>query len=111
VSAEQQRWGELLETLGTAPTADLPPGPDACAEALDAMFVYLDRELADDAAVRRIGEHLGVCVECVAVYDREQLVRSVLARSCRGEQASAELRRRIESLLVAANGGPGARRS
>lgn len=104
MSAEQKRWGELIDTLGTTDSADVPPGPDACAEALGAMFLFLDSELGDEAASHRIGEHLGICVDCVAAYDREQLVRAVVARSCRGEQAPAGLRVRIEAFITAAVG-------
>ncbi len=104
MSAEQKRWGELIDTLGTTDSADVPPGPDACAEALGAMFLFLASELDDEAASHRIGEHLGICVDCVAAYDREQLVRAVVARSCRGEQAPAGLRGRIEAFITAAVG-------
>ena len=64
------------------------------------MFLFLDHELDDQAARRRIAEHLELCVDCLAAYDAEKLVRAVLARSCRGERASVELRERIELFVT-----------
>lgn len=99
MSTENSRWGELIETLGAADGTSMPPPPDACAEALGEMFLFLDRELDDESARHRIADHLELCVDCVAAYDAEKLVRAVLARSCRGERASVELRQRIELFI------------
>ena len=95
-AADTSRWGELIESLGAADGSTVPPPPDACAEALGQMFVYLDQELGDPSTEHRIAEHLELCVDCVAAYDAEKLMRAIVARSCRGERASVELRQRIE---------------
>lgn len=100
MTADNARWGELIETLGAADAKSVAPPPDACAEALGEMFLFLDHELTDDATVHRIAEHLEMCVDCVTAYDSEKLMRAVLARSCRGERASLELRQRIEFFLT-----------
>jgi mycothiol system anti-sigma-R factor len=95
-TADRSHWGELIESLGAADGSVVPPPPDACAEALGQMFLYLDQELSDPSTQHRIAEHLELCVDCVAAYDAEKLMRAVVARSCRGERASVELRQRIE---------------
>lgn len=100
MTTDNSRWGELIETLGAADGTSVAPPPDACAEALGEMFLFLDHELTDDGAVHRIAAHLEMCVDCVAAYDSEKLLRAVLARSCRGEHASPELRQRIEFFLT-----------
>ena len=95
-ATDTSHWGELIESLGAADGSTVPPPPDACAEALGQMFLYLDQELGDPSTQHRIAEHLELCVDCVAAYDAEKLMRAVVARSCRGERASVELRQRIE---------------
>lgn len=102
-NTDSRRWSELLDTLGQGAPAHDAPAADACAEAIGQMFLFLDRELDDPAARHRIATHLEICVDCVATYDTEKLVRAVLLRSCSGERAPAELRSRIAELIAASD--------
>jgi mycothiol system anti-sigma-R factor len=64
-----------------------------CADFLEQIVYLLDNELdaADCAAVR---VHLDTCNPCLAKYDLQRTVKSIVARSC-AEQAPADLRDRV----------------
>lgn len=64
-----------------------------CSEALGRMFVFLDREL-DQASCADIQRHLDECGPCLAKYELERTVKSLVARSCH-EVAPDGLRERI----------------
>lgn len=70
-----------------------------CSEALLRVFEYLDGEMAeaDHAAVRA---HLDACAECLRQYDLDQMVKSVVKRSCRPEPAPLHLRATIVQRLT-----------
>ncbi|HEV8054892.1 MAG TPA: mycothiol system anti-sigma-R factor [Nocardioidaceae bacterium] len=69
------------------------PHDQDCAEILERAFLFIDNELAeaDYAEIRR---HLDECGPCLAKYNLEQVVKSLVARSCR-EQAPPGLRDRV----------------
>ncbi|MDP9443422.1 MAG: mycothiol system anti-sigma-R factor [Actinomycetota bacterium] len=69
------------------------PHADDCAEVLQRMFLFLDREIAD-ADSAQIQRHLDECGPCLAKYNLEQAVKALVARSCR-EQAPQRLRDRL----------------
>lgn len=64
-----------------------------CAEVLDHLYAYLDHELptADSAQIAR---HMDECGPCLREYGLEEVVRSLVRRSCH-ESAPASLRSRV----------------
>lgn len=64
-----------------------------CSEVLGRVFFFLDNEL-DQADCAQIEHHLEECGPCLARYDLERTVKSLVARSC-SEQAPETLRRRV----------------
>jgi mycothiol system anti-sigma-R factor len=72
----------------------LPDDMDAdeldCADVLDAVYNYLDGELADEA-LHRIRHHLDLCSPCLREFGIEREVKMLVARSC-CETAPSELR-------------------
>jgi anti-sigma factor (TIGR02949 family) len=65
-----------------------------CARALQRMYEFLDDELAT-ADVEAIREHLEACEPCLDTYDLEQMVKTLIRRSCGGDIAPAALRTRV----------------
>ena len=70
-------------------------GHDAkdCSEVLGRVFFFLDNEL-DQADCAQIEHHLEECGPCLARYDLERTVKTLVARSC-SEQAPEGLRQRV----------------
>jgi mycothiol system anti-sigma-R factor len=64
-----------------------------CAEVLENLFLFLDHEI-EDASYAEIREHLDECAPCLAKYNLEQVVKALVARSCR-EPAPPTLRERV----------------
>jgi mycothiol system anti-sigma-R factor len=76
------------------------PGEDRCAEVLEQVYVFLDREI-DETDRRRVQEHLDECGPCLARYDLERLVKQLVHRSCANQHAPGELRERVLSRIRA----------
>jgi mycothiol system anti-sigma-R factor len=74
-------------------THEADPSASDCADYLDQIVYFIDNELAaaDCAEVQR---HLDTCNPCLAKFDLQRTVKSVVARSC-SEAAPAELRQRV----------------
>lgn len=69
------------------------PSASDCAEFLEQIVYFIDNELAEaDCALVR--EHLDTCNPCLAKYDLQRTVKSIVARSC-SEAAPSELRQRV----------------
>ena len=66
---------------------------DDCSVILSRMFFFIDNEL-EEADCAEIQQHLDDCGPCLARYDLERTVKSLVARSC-SEQAPAGLRQRV----------------
>ena len=65
-----------------------------CTQVLAALHAFLDGEAsAADCTVIKV--HLDECGPCLAEYDIDKIVKSVVARSCGCEAVSEELRVRI----------------
>jgi mycothiol system anti-sigma-R factor len=64
-----------------------------CSEVLDRVFFFLDNEL-DQADCAQIQQHLDECGPCLAKYDLERTVKTLVARSCT-EVAPEGLRQRV----------------
>ncbi|REF35475.1 mycothiol system anti-sigma-R factor [Thermasporomyces composti] len=65
-----------------------------CAEVLERVFLFLDNEL-DEADCAKIRRHLDECAPCLQKYDLEELVKSLVARSCGGDKPPESLRSKI----------------
>ncbi len=69
--------------------------PDTdCSEVLGRVFFFLDQEL-DQADCAQIQHHLDECGPCLARYDLERTVKTLVARSC-SEVAPEGLRQRVQ---------------
>ena len=75
------------------------PSDCTCGDALSRVYDYLDREL-DAAAARAIAVHLEACPDCTEHYRLEQLVKSLVHRTCCEERAPEELRVRIVARIA-----------
>jgi mycothiol system anti-sigma-R factor len=64
-----------------------------CSEVLGRVFFFLDNEL-EKADYEEIQHHLDECGPCLAKYDLERAVKTVVARSCH-ERAPEGLRERV----------------
>jgi mycothiol system anti-sigma-R factor len=72
-----------------------PPSADTdCSEVLGRVFFFLDNEL-DQADCAQIQHHLDECGPCLARYDLERTVKTLVARSCH-EVAPDGLRQRVQ---------------
>ena len=87
MSTQQPREG----TTGTSSLEGVD-GKD-CSEVLGRVFFFLDNEL-DQADCAQIEHHLEECGPCLARYDLERTVKTLVARSC-SEQAPEGLRQRV----------------
>jgi mycothiol system anti-sigma-R factor len=79
---------------------EMPSGASAsgtsaadCSEVLGRVFFFLDNEL-DQADCASIQQHLDDCGPCLARYDLERTVKTLVARSC-SEVAPDGLRQRV----------------
>jgi mycothiol system anti-sigma-R factor len=79
---------------------EMPSGASAsgtsaadCSEVLGRVFFFLDNEL-DQADCAQIQHHLDECGPCLARYDLERTVKTLVARSC-SEEAPDGLRQRV----------------
>ena len=72
--------------------SDQPAATD-CSEVLGRVFFFLDNEL-DQAGCAQIQQHLDECGPCLAKYDLERTVKTLVARSC-SEVAPEGLRQRV----------------
>lgn len=67
-----------------------------CSEVLDRIYVFIDNELTEGPLTHaQIRAHLEECGPCLRKYDLERLVKSLVARSCANDRASAELRAKV----------------
>ena len=66
---------------------------ESCADYLERIVYFLDNEL-DDADITAVRVHLDECGPCLAKYDLQRTVKSLVARSC-AEPAPEELRHRV----------------
>ena len=68
-----------------------------CADVVEAVYLYLDGELAS-SAIEDIKRHLDECSPCLREYGVEQEVRVLIARSCT-ESAPDTLRLAIQQRI------------
>jgi mycothiol system anti-sigma-R factor len=70
------------------------PHETPCTEVLDAVYSYLDGEI-DDHQRALIVQHLDECGPCLQQFHLEQVVKSLVHRSCACESAPEHLRVQI----------------
>jgi mycothiol system anti-sigma-R factor len=71
-----------------------------CAEVLDRVYVFFDRELDDRTLTYdEIKAHLDDCQPCLSTYDIERVIRETLARACGCDHAPDELRLKIRARI------------
>jgi mycothiol system anti-sigma-R factor len=79
-----------------------------CSRVLEEVYLYLDGEL-DETEQALVRVHLEECAPCLRKVGLEQAVKTLVARSCRGETAPPGLRSRVlqtlHSLHVEGPGG------
>jgi mycothiol system anti-sigma-R factor len=75
------------------------PGGIDCDAVLADVYLYLDDE-ADPSVRARMKDHLDDCAPCLRRFGVEQDVKSLVARTCGGDRAPAELRARIRVRLT-----------
>lgn len=73
--------------------------PDGkCAEALTAMYLFLDNEQMDSADRAHVQEHLDACIPCLESFEFEAELKQVIRRKCKDDAPDA-LYKRIQSTL------------
>jgi mycothiol system anti-sigma-R factor len=70
------------------------PHATPCSEVLEAVYLYLDGEQDQDHR-EKVRIHLDECSPCLRQYGLEQAVKALVARSCGGDPAPADLRSRV----------------
>jgi mycothiol system anti-sigma-R factor len=69
-------------------------GKDDCVDYIERIVYFIDNEL-DQADCAEIQQHLDECGPCLARYDLERTVKTLVARSCT-EVAPEGLRQRVQ---------------
>ena len=70
-----------------------------CSEVLQRTYEYLDGEMGElDCA--KIKVHLEECAHCLDEYDRDELMKQLVRRSCGSDLAPQELRTRIMASIT-----------
>ena len=80
-------------TAQNMPVPSAASDPD-CSAVLGRVFFFLDNEL-EQADCAEIQHHLDECGPCLARYDLERTVKTLVARSCT-EVAPEGLRQRVQ---------------
>ncbi|HEY0118385.1 MAG TPA: mycothiol system anti-sigma-R factor [Cellulomonas sp.] len=71
---------------------------DACSQALQRLWGYLDKELTVDDE-DELRDHLAGCPPCLAEYSIDVVLKNLVRRSCH-EEAPETLRVRIRQTLL-----------
>ena len=70
-----------------------------CSHALMQVYEYLDGEMGPDDCAK-IREHLAQCGPCLKEYDIDQMLKTVVRRSCGCESAPTQLRMQIMAQIT-----------
>jgi mycothiol system anti-sigma-R factor len=65
-----------------------------CGEVLRRVYELLDGEM-NESDITRLRRHLDECTPCLAEYNLDVLLKTLLRRSCACEEAPVSLRQRI----------------
>jgi mycothiol system anti-sigma-R factor len=71
-----------------------------CSEVIEQVYLYLDGEI-DDANRAEVREHLDECGPCLREFGLEEVVKSLVKRSC-ADRAPVELRTKVMMRIEAA---------
>ncbi len=79
----------------------IPDEHDAidCSHALMQVYQYLDGEMGPDDCAK-IREHLEQCGPCLEEYDIDQMLKTLVRRSCGCESAPTQLRMQIMARIT-----------
>ena len=70
-----------------------------CSQALMQVYEYLDGEMVPDDYAK-IREHLAQCGPCLKEYDIDQMLKTLVRRSCGCESAPTQLRMEIMARIT-----------
>ncbi|NYV75634.1 MULTISPECIES: mycothiol system anti-sigma-R factor [Streptomyces] len=70
------------------------PHETDCAEILDHLYEFLDREMPDSACTK-FEEHFEECSPCLEKYGLEQAVKKLVKRCCGHDDVPADLRAKV----------------
>ena len=70
-----------------------------CSSALFKVYEYLDGEMGPDDCAK-IREHLAQCGPCLKEYDVDQMLKTLVHRSCGCEAAPMQLRMQIMARIT-----------
>ncbi|MGP3969560.1 mycothiol system anti-sigma-R factor [Streptomyces sp. 6N223] len=65
-----------------------------CAEVLDHLYEYLDREMPDGDC-EKFQEHIEECSPCLEKYGLEQSVKKLVKRCCGQDEVPSDLRAKV----------------
>lgn len=69
-----------------------------CSSVLDHIYEYIDHEMADQDC-ETVKQHLDECSPCLAEFGLDQVVKSLVQRSCGCDIAPADLRTKVLSRI------------
>jgi anti-sigma factor (TIGR02949 family) len=70
------------------------PHETDCAEILDHLYEFLDREMPDSACTK-FEEHFEECSPCLEKYGLEQAVKKLVKRCCGHDDVPTDLRAKV----------------
>ena len=70
-----------------------------CSRALLQAYDYLDGEMGPEDCAK-VREHLAECGPCLKEYDIDQMLKTLVRRSCGGEAAPMQLRKQIMARIT-----------
>ncbi|CAL9519956.1 MULTISPECIES: mycothiol system anti-sigma-R factor [Streptomyces] len=70
------------------------PHETDCAEVLDHLYEYLDREMPD-GDLTKFREHFEECSPCLEKYGLEQAVKKLVKRCCGHDEVPGDLRSKV----------------
>ena len=70
-----------------------------CSHALMQVYEYLDGEMGPEDCAK-IREHLAQCGPCLQEYDIDQMLKTLVRRSCGCESAPTQLRMQIMAQIT-----------
>jgi mycothiol system anti-sigma-R factor len=82
---------------------------DKCAEALTAMYLFLDKEQLTSDERQHVQEHLDDCIPCLESFEFEAEFQQVIRKKCKDEPPSAlyeKIRVAISTEIIQKNPKP-----
>jgi mycothiol system anti-sigma-R factor len=71
-----------------------------CKEALEKLYLYLDRHETDEMSATEIEEHLDVCRDCFQYFEFEKKLKARVRACCDDEKIPEALTLRIQKILT-----------